>query len=193
VRATSGARLEKLRPPVTPPSAEPAPSPLQPSPVTPQEVTARTLFRQADEARAVGDQGRALYMLRALLQRFPRDPSAAAARYELALMEQAAGEGEAALRDLAAVNAPALEEPTHYLRCRILTKRAPAEAERCLAEFRRRFPASAHDGDALAAETALAVARGGCPAAQALLGELEHRHPSHNALPRLRAACRRGL
>ena len=135
----------------------------------------------------------ALRTLRALVERFPRDPATAAARYELALMEQAAGHGDAALRDLAAVDSPSLEEPTDYLRCRVLAKRAAAErgSERCLADFRRRFPASAHDADALATETALALARGGCPAAQALLAELERRHPAHRSAARLRAACRR--
>jgi hypothetical protein len=33
--------------------------------------------------------------------------------------------------------------------------------------------------------------RGGCPAAQALLVELERRHPKHGAAARLRAACGR--
>ncbi len=157
-------------------------------------MTARTLFREADAARAAGDTALALRTLRALVERFPRDPAAAAARYELALMEQATGAGDAALRDLAAVDTPSLEEPTEYLRCRVLARRAAAratEAERCLADFRRRFPASAHDAAALATETALALARGGCPAAQALLAELERRHPEHGAAARLRAACGR--
>jgi TolA-binding protein len=154
-------------------------------------VTARTLFREADAARAAGDTALALRTLRALVERFPRDPSTAAARYELGLMEQAIGHEDAALRHLAAVDAPALEEPTDYLRCRVLAKRAAADAERCLADFRRRFPASAHDADALATETALALARGGCPAAQALLTELERRHPAHGSAARLRAACPR--
>jgi len=65
------------------------------------------------------------------------------------------------------------------------------EAERCLADFRRRFPASAHDADALATETALALARGGCATAQALLTELDRRHPEHRSAARLRAACSR--
>ena len=103
----------------------------------------------------------------------------------------------AAEPDLAAVDTPSLEEPTEYLRCRVLAKRAPARAtqsgkgERCLADFRRRFPASAHDADALATETALALARGGCPAAQALLTELERRYPRHGSAARLRAVCSR--
>ena len=128
------------------------------------------------------------------MERFPRESAAAAAHYELALMEEAAGSGDAALRDLAAVDTPSLEEPTEYLRCRVLAKRTAVrttEAERCLADFRRRFPASAHDADALATETALALARGGCPAAQALLTELERRHPAHGSAARLRAACGR--
>ena len=129
------------------------------------------------------------------MERFPRESAAAAARYELALMEAGGRlDGDAALRDLAAVDTPSLEEPTEYLRCRVLARRTAArttEAERCLADFRRRFPASAHDADALATETALALARGGCPAAQALLTELERRHPAHGSAARLRAACRR--
>jgi hypothetical protein len=181
------------RPLLPPPTGEPTErSPLDPAPLAPEEVTARTLFRQADAARAAGDTGLALNTLRALVERFPRDPATAAARYELALMEQAAADGEAALRDLAAVDAPSLEDPSHYLRCRVLATRSAAqgaEAERCLAEFRRRFPGSAHEADALATETALALARGGCPAAHALLAELERRHPTHRSAARLRAAC----
>jgi len=181
------------RPLLTPPSAEPTePPPLDPAPLAPEEVTAQTLFRRADAARAAGDTGLALHTLRALVERFPHDPAIADARYELALMEQAARDGETALRDLAAVDTPSLEEPAHYLRCRVLAKRAAAEAERCLADFRRRFPASAHDADALATEAALAQARGGCPASQALRAELEQRHPAHSAAARLRAACPRG-
>ena len=152
-------------------------------------MTAQTLFREADAARAAGDTGLALRTLRTLVERFPRESATAAARYELALMEETAGDGDAALRDLAAVDTPSLEEPTDYLRCRVLAKRAATEAERCLADFRRRFPASAHDADALGAETALAMVRGGCPAAQALLAELERRYPKHGSAVRLRAAC----
>jgi len=150
------------------------------------------LFREADAARAAGDTALALRTLRALVERFPHESATAAARYELALMEDATGSRDAALRDLAAVDTPSLEEPTEYLRCRVLAKRTAvrtAEAERCLSDFRRRFPASAHDADALVTETALALARGGCPAAQPLLTELERRHPKHGAAARLRAAC----
>ena len=156
----------------------------------PEEMTAQTLFREADAARAAGDMGLALRTLRTLVERFPRESATAAARYELALMEETAGHGDAALRDLAAVDTPSLEEPTDYLRCRVLAKRATREAERCLADFRRRFPSSAHDADALGAETALAMVQGGCPAAQALLAELERRYPMHGSAVRLRAACR---
>jgi len=141
----------------------------------------------------VGDKALALRTLRALVERFPHDSVTAAAHYELALMEDAAGAGEAALGDLAAVDTPSLEEPREYLRCRVLAKRGArsAQAERCMADFRRRFPASAHDADALATETALALARGGCPAAQSLLAELEQLHPKHGSAARLRAACGR--
>jgi ferric-dicitrate binding protein FerR (iron transport regulator)/TolA-binding protein len=180
------------RPLVTRPDAAPTePPPLHLASAAPEELTARTLFREADAARAAGDTGLALRTLRALVERFPRDSAAAAARYELALMEEAAGHGDAALRDLAAVDTPSLQEPTDYLRCRVLARRAAAEAERCLADFRRRFPESAHGADALATETALALVRGGCSAAHALLAELERRHPEHGAAARLRAACGR--
>jgi len=170
------------RPEPSDPSQPPAFAP-------PAEMTAQTLFREADEARAAGDTGLALRTLRTLVERFPRESATAAARYELALMEETAGYGDAALRDLAAVDTASLEEPTDYLRCRVLAKRAAAEAERCLADFRLRFPVSAHDADALGAETALAMVRGGCPAAKALLAELERRYPKHGSAVRLRAAC----
>ncbi len=170
-------------PPEPPKPSEP------PAFAPPAEMTAQTLFREADAARAAGDTALALRTLRALVERFPRESATAAARYELALMEETAGYGDAALRDLAAVDTPSLEEPTDYLRCRVLAKRASTGAEWCLADFRRRFPASAHDADALGAETALAMVRGGCGAAQALLAELERRYPQHGPAVRLRAAC----
>jgi ferric-dicitrate binding protein FerR (iron transport regulator) len=189
-RATTPASRHAL---LTRPGAEPTePPPPDAASAAPEELTARTLFREADAARAKGDTALALRTLRALVERFPRESAAAAAHYELALMEEAAGSGDAALRDLAAVDTPSLEEPREYLRCRVLAKRTAVrttEAERCLADFRRRFPASAHDADALATETAMALARGGCPAAQALLTELERRHPEHGSAARLRAAC----
>jgi ferric-dicitrate binding protein FerR (iron transport regulator) len=191
-RATTPAGPRAL---LTRPGAEPTePPPADAAFASPEGLTARTLFREADAARAKGDTALALRTLRALVERFPRESAAAAAHYELALMEEAAGSGDAALRDLAAVDTPSLEEPTEYLRCRVLAKRTAVrttEAERCLADFRRRFPASAHDADALATETAMALARGGCPAAQALLTELERRHPEHGSAARLRAACGR--
>ena len=191
-RATTPAAPRAL---LTRPGAEPTePPPLDAVSAAPEELTARTLFHEADAARAKGDTALALRTLRALVERFPRESAAAAAHYELALMEEAAGSGDAALRDLAAVDTPSLEEPTEYLRCRVLAKRTAVrttEAERCLADFRRRFPASAHDAAALATEAALALARGGCPAAQALVTELERRHPEHGSAARLRAACGR--
>jgi hypothetical protein len=181
------------RPPLERSSATPAPPTApttEPAAFAPsEEMLAQSLFREADAARAAGDTGLALRTLRTLVERFPHESATAAARYELALMEETAGDEDAALTDLAAVDTPSLEEPTDYLRCRVLAKRAGTEAERCLADFRRRFPASAHDADALGAETALAMVRGGCPAAQALLTELEHRYPKHGSAVRLRAAC----
>ncbi len=177
------------RPLLTRSAAEATASTEPPAFAPAEEMTAQTLFREADAARAAGDTGLALRTLRTLVERFPRESATAAARYELALMEETAGYGDAALRDLAAVDTPSLEEPTDYLRCRVLAKRAAAEAERCLTDFRLRFPASAHDADALGAETALAMVRGGCPAAQALLAELERRYPKHGSAVRLRAAC----
>jgi hypothetical protein len=104
-------------------------------------------------------------------------------------MEHATGNEGAALRDLAALADPALDEPARYLRCRVLAPWASADADQCLADFRRQFPKSPHDPDALAARAALALARGGCPAARAPLAELALRYPLHPSLVRLRAAC----
>ncbi len=177
-----------------PPAPEPpVPSPppeVVPPPLAPAEVTAQTLFREADRARAAGNGALALRTLRMLVTRFPRDRSAAAARYELAYMEHAADDPDAALGDLAAVDDPALDEPARYLRCRVLAPRAPTAADRCFADFRRQFPASPHDADALATQAALALAHGGCPAARAPLAELARRYPAHRSIVRLRASCR---
>ena len=109
-RATTPAGPRAL---LTRPGAEPTePPPLDAASAAPEELTARTLFREADAARAKGDTALALRTLRALVERFPRESAAAAAHYELALMEEAAGSGDAALRDLAAVDTASLEEPT---------------------------------------------------------------------------------
>jgi len=183
-------RHASLMPPVPEPPVPAPPPELTPPPLVPAEVTAKTLFREADRARAAGNGALALRTLRALVTRFPRDRSAAAARYELAYMEHAAGDADAALADLAAVDDPALDEPARYLRCRVLSRRAPADADRCFADFRRQFPASPHDADALAAQAATALARAGCPAARARLAELARRYPAHESLARLRASCR---
>ena len=185
------ARPTKLASPrslITPPGAQPTePPPLERASAPPEELTAQTLFREADAARAAGDTALALRTLRALVERFPRESATAAARYELALMEETAGSGDAALRDLAAVDTPALEEPKEYLRCRVLAGRRPCEPRKpsVPGRFPAPVPASAHDADALATETALALARGGCATAQALISELERHHPEHGSAARL--------
>jgi TolA-binding protein len=187
--STPPRRHGPLSSPAPEPTAPAAPPGTAPPPLVPAEVTARSLFREADRARATGDSALAVRTLRVLVTRYPNDRFAAAARYELALMEHATGDEDAALGDLAALSDPALDEPARYLRCRVLAPRASADADRCLADFRRQFPKSPHDADALAARVALALARGGCPSARAPLAELARRYPLHKSLVRLRAAC----
>ena len=188
-RASAPRRRASLSAPATEPTPPSSPPGTVPPSLVPAKVTARSLFREADRARAAGDSALAVRTLRVLVTRYPNDRSAAVARYELALMEHATGDENAALGDLAALADPALDEPARYLRCRVLASRASADADQCLADFRRQFPKSPHDAVALADVSALALARGGCTSGVAPIFEVGRRYKMDKSLVRLRAAC----
>jgi hypothetical protein len=129
-----------------------------------------------------GDRDGARALLVEVVRRFPDDPLADAALYELARLARAGGDdaGAAAFLDelLARDRDPALREPARYLRCRIEVDAARADAAAaCLAAFRRDFPRSPHDAEVLALLVGYAHARGDCAAAAPLAREYLRRHP----------------
>jgi len=86
---------------------------------------------------------------------------------------------------------PSLETPTHYLRCRVLARRAPVRVRSdALTTFVAGSPASAHDPTRWRPRRAGAGARR-LPGGACLLAELQRRHPAHRSAARLRAACPR--
>jgi transmembrane sensor len=71
----------------------PAPAPSASATQAPEPVgpTAAELFRKADDARASGNTGEALKLLRELLQRFPRDGRATLATFTVGRLERQRG------------------------------------------------------------------------------------------------------
>jgi TolA-binding protein len=195
-RSTTKVRLSSLQKsstqPVTEPSQEPpkqpraatepapldagaTPPPPSQQPTSPPKETAESLYALAERAMRSGDPAAARAHLRDVARRFPDDPLADAALYELA---RAAPPREARallaqLRD----RDPALREPARFLRCRLdVDERLPGAAD-CLAAFRHEFAGSPHDAEALALEAGLREARGDCRRALPLLDEYLERYP----------------
>jgi len=128
-----------------------------------------------------GDQALGKRTLQELVDRFPDGEMASAARYEIARMAFAANDLAGARHALAGLPAadltPALREPAHYLRCRVEAARGDrAGAAACLAEFRRSFPSSPHDAEALALLASYRFDEG-CTAALPILEEYLLRYP----------------
>jgi outer membrane protein assembly factor BamD (BamD/ComL family) len=143
-----------------------------------------------------GELADARRALEAVVARSSRDPRAEAALLDLARMALADGNAGDAARQLARLPDPptdrALAEPAHRLRCRTeLARGDQAAAASCLAAFRRRFPASPHDAEAL---SLLAGAAATCERAAPLLDEYLRRYPrgpfASDAHARLRACGR---
>ena len=80
-----------LRPP--PPAGPPRPPlPATPPPTAAAPVTAASLYRLAESALQHGDDDRGQRLLSELVTRFPADPTADAARFEMALIFEKTGE-----------------------------------------------------------------------------------------------------
>lgn len=171
-------------------SAGPNPSRSAENPPSTDRTEADDLYRRADRSLAAGDRAGARKALRALVAQFGRTLLADDARYELARMAHGDGDEAAALDQLAAIRATALDEPVHFLRCRALVaQKAAHDAEECLVSFRHRFPGSPHDPEALGALAALHFDRGGCAALAASREELTRRYPDHPSTAKARDAC----
>jgi outer membrane protein assembly factor BamD (BamD/ComL family) len=117
-----------------------------------------------------------------VITRFPADPLADTARYELAQRALGAGDRETAARHLDRIVAQgreaALVEGARFLRCRVAAEEgAGAEARRCLEAFRSSYPLSPRDPDALAALIQLARQREDCAEVKRLAAEYRRRYP----------------
>jgi outer membrane protein assembly factor BamD (BamD/ComL family) len=160
---------------------QPAAAPASP-PKSEAAATADSLYAEAEAAMRAGDRAAVQGRLTEVIRRFPQDGLAAAALYELARREQAAGQLAQARahldRLLAHEAAQELREPARYLRCRLeLDAHRDADALACLDAFRRDFPASPHDAEVLALLIGLYQLRADCPRALPLLDEYLRRYP----------------
>ncbi|MCC6994469.1 MAG: tetratricopeptide repeat protein [Deltaproteobacteria bacterium] len=144
------------------------------------EDPAETTYARAEAAMRDGDLVAARATLLELIRRFPRDPLAAAARYDLARLAFRAGDHSEATRQLDALGSArpsaTLAEMASYLRCRVALQAGhSADATRCLSSFRSDHPSSPHDAEALALLAELA--RADCTRARPLLVEYLERYP----------------
>lgn len=136
-------------------------------------------YQGAEAAMRAGARDEARRLLRAIVAADPSDARAEAALLDLARLALADGDVSEARRQLARLPEPthdaALAESAHHLRCQIdLLLHRRAEADACLVAFRRRYPASFHDAEALAMLSAHAVT---CEDARPLLSEYVRRYP----------------
>jgi hypothetical protein len=113
--------------------------------------TAESLYARAEAAMAAGDRATARTRLAEVVRRHPSDPLADAALYELASLTPEPRAAGAYLDELLARGVdPTLREPAHFRRCRLHLANDKRAAAVCLGAFRRAFPSSPHDAEALA-------------------------------------------
>jgi TolA-binding protein len=166
-----------------PGSAAPAPAvlpPPLPAP-PPPSLTPATLYRMAEAAMARKDGGESRRRLEELVARFPSDPLADSARYELAERASSAGDRRGAVRLLSAIQGrePSLVEAASFLRCRLAAEQGDdREARGCFERFRTAYPGSGRDPEALAALVQLAWRQDDCAVARLLANEYRRRHPA---------------
>lgn len=121
----------------------------------PPSETPSLTYQEAERKMRDRDLGGAKRVLQSLVQKFPQDPLANTARYELARAAFADQDLEAARRHLDELStrplATSLVEPAQYLRCRLEVaskRRGPAIA--CLTTLLGQSPKSPHAAQALA-------------------------------------------
>lgn len=186
-----------IRSPAPAPSPEPvvvtAPTlAIVPTPLPPLPVTATDLYRAAETALGSGDLAQASRALDRLVTEFPSSPLVDQAHYEaarIAYKQRSWATARRHLARLAAVPRTPLAEPGHYLSCRIAVETRERGAASCLVEYRKAFPRSPHDLDALALVVQLGHASGGCAAVTNEIAELARRHPNSKHAAAWRARC----
>lgn len=166
------------RTPPPQPAAPPQPA-FAPPPV---QVTPSSLYRQAERALQRGDESGAHKTLAEIISRFPGDPMADAARFELALLLQKAGKRRQALALADELGHDGREgpfvEPARFLRCRLEAERHQrAAALSCLAHYIEAHPSSPHHGQALQLSIELHHGGGDCAKTSELADRYLASHP----------------
>lgn len=157
----------------------PTSMPVPPAVPNPPPVTAASLYRQAETALQHGDGARGQQLLSDLIARFPMDPSTDAARFELTLIFQKAGQRQQALAladELArSPREGPFMEPARFLRCRLVADASAATA--CLQGFVAEYPRSSHHAQALQMLIELHLGAGHCAKAAELAKSYLAAHP----------------
>ena len=150
------------------------------------------MYLRAEAALGAGSKQSAATIMELLVERFPDSPQAASAMYDLAGIATSAGDAKAAQSWLARVpTGSSLREPALYRSCRISVDGGdPAAAKTCLLQFRRDFPASAHDAEVLAWLTGAAEHVGDCVAAKHFGEEYLRLYPTGPFAARAHIACK---
>ena len=110
-------------------------------------------------------------------------------RARIAYRRGALVDADAHLTKLQAMPPRVLAEPALYLACRIAVQQARGDARACLREYRRRFPRSPHDREALALLVQLAHDGGGCANARMEVRELVRLYRDARITRAWRARC----
>jgi TolA-binding protein len=140
--------------------------------------SAESIYTLAEQAMRAGDHPLARTRLQEVVRRFPDDPLADAALYELARISPPSQARAWLDQLLGRDRTPSLREPARFLRCRLDVDDRVSGADRCLTRFRREFPDSPHDAEALALLAGMSEAKGDCRAALPLLEEYLRRYPN---------------
>ena len=132
----------------------PRPWPARPS-AEPSRLNLDGAYAAAEGQLRAGNRANAREALQRLVARDPDGVHGEAARLNLARIALAAGDPAEARRQLRGMaeptRDPALAETTHHLRCQAEVRLgAEGDATSCLQAFRRLYPDSPHDAEALA-------------------------------------------
>lgn len=157
-------------------------------------TSAAMRYAEAEDAMRRNDRDAARLRLLAVVDEFPTDPLAATALFELARLTFGTREYAVARRYLDTLSSAerggrdaALREPTAYLRCRVEMEALEHDvALRCMIDFRRNFPNSAHAAEVLATLATTYADRGNCAATKPLLEEYLAAYPDGRASAAIR-------
>jgi outer membrane protein assembly factor BamD (BamD/ComL family)/ferric-dicitrate binding protein FerR (iron transport regulator) len=157
-----------------------------------EKPSAEALYASAERALRAGDRPGAKSLLERLAGEFADHPLADAAMYELARLSNAEGDKQTARAHLRGVidhhRDPTLLEPARYLLCRMTSDEGEVKASlECLESFRRDFPSSPHDEEALLLLGGFNASWGDCARAIRLFDEYLERYPAGSKADEVRS------